>query len=87
MPVREVPRDVHGERAWSDDEEDRGTDDRGGALHDRIILYAAAWASAGVALMFNVSDDREPRTGDALDLRRVGAAKVRFATPNVRGRA
>ena len=52
MPVREVPRDVHGERARSDDQEDRGTDDRGGALHDRSLLNAAAdradWASAGV---------------------------------------
>ena len=51
MPVREVPRDVHGERARSDDQEDRGTDDRGGALHDRSILNSAAnradWASAG----------------------------------------
>ena len=53
MPVREVPRDVHGERARSDDQEDRGTDDRGGALHDRSIPNAAAnradSASAGVA--------------------------------------
>jgi hypothetical protein len=38
VPVREVPRDVHGERARSDDQEDRGTDDRGGALHDRSIV-------------------------------------------------
>ena len=76
MPVREVPRDVHGERARSDDEEDRGTDYRGGALHNRSILHAAAnpadWASAGVALMFNVSDDRELRTSDVLDLRSGG---------------
>jgi len=40
--VREMPRDVHGERARSDDKEDRGTDDRGGALHGRSILNAAA---------------------------------------------
>ncbi len=37
MPVREGPRDVHGERARSDDQEDRGTDDRGGALHGRSM--------------------------------------------------
>jgi len=53
VPVREVPRDVHGERARSDDQEDRGTDDRAGALHDRSIPNAAAnrldSASAGVA--------------------------------------
>ena len=47
MPVREVPRDVHGERARSDDQEDRGTDDRGGALHDRSILNAAESCGLG----------------------------------------
>ena len=83
--MREVPRDVHGERSRSDDQEDRGTDDRGGALHDRSIPNAAAncadRASAGV--VFNFSDGRELRTSNALDLRRVGAAVVHFATPNV----
>src|SRR4029077_1780807 len=43
------------------------------------------WASARVA--FNFSDDRELRTSDVLDLRRVGAAKVRLRrlTPALSG--
>ena len=53
VPGREVPRDEHGERPRSDDQEDRGTDDRGGALHDRRLLDAAAnpadLARAGVS--------------------------------------
>jgi hypothetical protein len=42
VPVREVPRDVRGERARSDDQEDRRTDDCGGALHDRSVTERCA---------------------------------------------
>ena len=82
MPAREVPRDVQGERARSDDQEDCGTDDRGGALHDRSIPNAAAnradWTSAGVSLKRSTDARTEQHSGPiaANGLRRLSTVRT-----------